>query len=369
MKFINVSYKNFLKKKEGQKVIHFGAATIWNYYLKAFPDIDEEVLSDTLFIVDNSPAKQGTYLTIKERKYEIKSPDCLRELENGIILLTASIAYQESICRQLLEMNLPDSVECYSLPLMSYEQKELDNACVSSYFKQHCTRINVPKIHCFWFSGEEKPDIYKRCLDSWHRVCQEFEIIEWNTHNYDVTKNRYMQEAFEHRKWAFVSDYARLDVVYHHGGIYMDMDVELYKSPITLLNADRFFCRQEDGFIELGSGFGAKAGDELIGRMLDTYADRRLMRKDGSMDMTCQPEWLSDVLNEYGLGRMHDSQVINDTLILSNDYITCSETSDALERAKLGVHWHNGGWLDEKTRQLLHNNKIVKDILLSQFFI
>ena len=88
----------------------------------------------------------------------------------------------------------------------------------------------IPKvIHYCWFGGNPLPDEAKRCIDSWKKYCPDYKIIEWNESNYDVNSNEYMKAAYNEKKWAFVSDYARVDVVYRYGGIYMDTDVELIK--------------------------------------------------------------------------------------------------------------------------------------------
>lgn len=368
MKFINAYYEDFLKNRKNRKIIQFGASSVWNYYHKMFPDISSEVLDNTLFIVDNNPLKQGNNLEFDGRRISIKGVEELKKEDNYIILITVALAYHKSICEQLLGLNLPDNIECYSLPLMTYSFEEADNTCVSRYFKEHTIVVNKPIIHSFWFSGEEKPELYKKCVNSWHQYCPEFEIIEWTTENYDVTKNQYMKEAFEHRKWAFVSDYARLDVLYQYGGIYLDMDVELLAPLAPLLKADSFFCRQEDGALELGSGFGVQAGDSLIGELLDTYRERKLVMKDGQIDKTPQPEWISEDLKRHGILRSHDSQIVGNRLILSNDYISCSAGENCIPNAKLGIHWHNGGWLDEKDRKMLRDSSEAKDELIEKYF-
>lgn len=369
MRFTNASYNDFIKNKGNRPIIMFGASSAWHYFLKVFPHIIEDVVDNSLCVVDNSVEKQGESFNISGREFIVKNADAMKE-ENGeyIILITVSLAYHESICEQLIHMDLPDSVECYSLPLMTYSMQQSNNDCVDRYFQMNTHPVNVPKIHSFWFSGEEKPELYKRCLDSWYKYCPEFEIIEWNTGNYDVTKNQYMKEAFENRKWAFVSDYARLDVIYQYGGIYLDMDVELVDSLTKLLNAESFFCRQEDGLLELGSGFGAKAGDPFIKDMLDTYTNRKLILDDGRIDMTPQPEWLSNIMEKYGFYKCHDSQIIGNRLVLSNDYITCSTGSGSTDKAKLGIHWHNGGWMNEKDRKLIRDSFAAKDAVIKKYF-
>ena len=368
MIFRNCSYEEFIANTPNKKIIQFGASSAWHYYLKMYSDIVEKVVACTAFIVDNNPSKQGSDFEIGGSLLPIKSVEEMKNTENFVVLITVSLAYQEKICEQLISLNLPENIECYSLPLMAYTSEKVDNSCVSTYFQTHTKAVNVPKIHSFWFSGEEKPDLYKRCIKSWREHCPEFEIIEWNAQNYDITKNKYMQEAFEHRKWAFVSDYARLDVIYNYGGIYLDMDVELNASLQPLLNAECFFCRQEDGFLELGSGFGATAKNRLIGAMLESYRKRCFVKDNGELDLTPQPEWLSGILREYGIKRNHNSQIIGEMLCLSNDYISCFVGGEEASRAKFGIHWHNGGWLAETQKKLIKDSLEAKAELMKKYF-
>lgn len=368
MRFINARYDQFLTKKGDRKIILFGATSMWSYYLRTFSGILSEVLDNTMFIVDNDISKQNTMFEINNRFLPIYNIQRLKDQEDYVILITVSLAYHEKICKQLEGLGIPAYIECYSLQLMTFSIDEINDSCVDNYFSTKTAKKNRPQIHSFWFSGEEKPELYKRCIDSWYKYCPGFTITEWNADNYDVTKNKYMREAFENKKWAFASDYARLDVIYQYGGIYMDMDVELI-APITfLLNSDSFFCRQYDGFLELGSGFGAVAGNKLIGEMLNTYENRSLFLENGEIDKTSQPEWLSGVFRKYGINYCHDSQVINNSVILSNNYITCYTDQSSVKNAKIGIHWHNGSWLDEKDRELIKKSFGIKGELICHFF-
>lgn len=77
----------------------------------------------------------------------------------------------------------------------------------------------IPKvIHYCWFGRNPKTEIIEKCIASWRKYCPDWEIIEWNEDNYDVEKVPFVKEAYEAKKWAFVSDYARLDILYNHGG-------------------------------------------------------------------------------------------------------------------------------------------------------
>ena len=101
--------------------------------------------------------------------------------------------------------------------------------------------MSIPKkIHYCWFGRNPLPESAKKCIESWKKYCPEYEIIEWNEDNFDLTENRYAREAYEQKKWAFVSDYARLKIVYEQGGIYMDVDVELIKPLDELTELDGY---------------------------------------------------------------------------------------------------------------------------------
>ena len=90
---------------------------------------------------------------------------------------------------------------------------------------------NIPKIiHYCWFGRGEKPQIVNQCIKSWKRILTDYEIIEWNEDNFDINSNPYVKEAYENRKFAFVSDYVRVHALYNIGGIYLDTDTEAFNS-------------------------------------------------------------------------------------------------------------------------------------------
>ena len=89
----------------------------------------------------------------------------------------------------------------------------------------------IPKvIHYCWFGGNPLPDIAVKCINSWKKYLKDYEIVEINENNFDVSQNIYTKEAYENKKFAFVTDYVRLYVLYNNGGIYMDTDVEVIKN-------------------------------------------------------------------------------------------------------------------------------------------
>lgn len=85
-------------------------------------------------------------------------------------------------------------------------------------------------IHYCWFGGAEKNEIILTCIESWKKFCPDYKIIEWNENNFDINMCDFIKEAYENKKWVFVSDFVRLYVLYNYGGIYLDTDVELMDS-------------------------------------------------------------------------------------------------------------------------------------------
>ena len=114
------------------------------------------------------------------------------------------------------------------------------------------------KIHYCWFGRGEKPKLAKKCLKSWSKYCPDYEIVEWNEDNFDVEQYPYAKFCLQNKKWAFLSDFARLVIVHEHGGIYFDTDVELVRSPDSLLSYEAFYGFENDQNVATGLGFGAQ---------------------------------------------------------------------------------------------------------------
>ena len=126
------------------------------------------------------------------------------------------------------------------------------------------------KIHYIWFGKGEKNERVKHCIESWKKYLPDYEIIEWNEDNFDINYNDFTKSAYENKKWAFVSDVARLWVLYNEGGIYMDTDVEVYKPLDEFLNEEGF-TGFEDVHYPVTATLGAVKGNPVIKLMLDYY--------------------------------------------------------------------------------------------------
>lgn len=159
--------------------------------------------------------------------------------------------------------------------------------------------MSIPKVlHYCWFGGAPKPKNIQNCIRSWKKYCPDYEIIEWNEQNFDVSQSLYTRQAYDARRWAFVADYARLKILYEQGGIYMDTDVELLRPLDDLLAYPAFFGFQHNNEVATGLSFGAEARSPVVKALLDDYDSLPFLLPDGSCDLTP---------NTYSIHHYHSS--------------------------------------------------------------
>ena len=215
------------------------------------------------------------------------------------------------------------------------------------------------KIHYCWFGRGEKPKLAQKCIASWKKYCPDYEIIEWNEDNFDIESYPYAKYCFENKKWAFLSDFVRLIVVYQHGGIYFDTDVELLKSPEELLNYEAYFGFETPQSVATGLGFGAVAGHKSVGAMIDQYTSL-LPDGNGSYPIIVCPQLNTKALLQFGLQQNGEKQTVAGAAILPIDYFNpYDDPTGRLNKTKntISVHWYSKSWMDKKT---ILRSKITK---------
>lgn len=183
--------------------------------------------------------------------------------------------------------------------------------------------MGIPKIlHYCWFGGKAMPDEAQANVQGWKAKMPGYEVVRWNESNFDITSCPYVEEAFASGKYAFVSDYARGHSLYHHGGIYMDTDVEVLR-PFDDLLGNRSFWGFEAGNFVASSTFGAVPGHEMIRAYLEQYHSRRFIRADGSLDLTTNVEILTRLWQRQGLQLDDLRQTVGDgNLFLPQRYLS-----------------------------------------------
>ena len=185
------------------------------------------------------------------------------------------------------------------------------------------TEYKIPKIiHYFWLGGNPKPESVIKCIDSWRKFCPDFEIKEWNESNYDVHKHPYMDKAYIQKKWAFVPDYGRLDVLYEYGGIYMDTDVEVLKDLSPLCKLDGYIGFESDERVNCGQGFGCVPGLPIIREMMKCYDGDTPFEFIGNEEVFIEsPRLSTKALIEHGLIRNGLRQKIDGLEVFPMDYL------------------------------------------------
>lgn len=235
------------------------------------------------------------------------------------------------------------------------------------------------KIHYCWFGGKPIPEKDQKCIASWKKYCPDYEIIKWDESNYDITKNRYMKEAYEAKKWGFVPDYARLDILYNEGGIYLDTDVELIKGLDDLLDNKGYMGFEDKERINPGLGIGAEKHNPTIKKIMDDiYEDRRFKKADGSLDITPSPKMNTDELVSMGLVINDKKQTVGELTIFPTEYF-CPKSYETNEinitENTYSIHWFNASWftpiqkkIREREIRFIDKYGVKKGKSLARFF-
>ena len=225
----------------------------------------------------------------------------------------------------------------------------------------------IPKIiHYCWVGENPKPESVLYCIESWKKFCPDYEIREWNETNYDFSKNEYMKQAYEAKKWGFVPDYARLDIIYEYGGIYLDTDVEMVRNFDELLEHESFFGFEDTGegsyFVACGLGFGAVKGNKLIKELRDYYNNVSFLNEDGTLNLTPAPRHNTPIFLDYGTVMDNTFQIIQKNVFYPSEYF-CPKIFKTGKTKKtkntFSIHHFSASWMDDLIRQeIAHNQKI-----------
>lgn len=223
------------------------------------------------------------------------------------------------------------------------------------------------KIHYCWFGENPLPETAKKYMNTWKKYCPDYEIIEWNEKNFDITQNQYCQEAYKAKKWAFVSDYARLKVLYEYGGIYMDTDIEVIKPLDDLLRYNWFAGFEEENRIQTGI-FGAEIKNEFIKRLLNDYQNRHFISDRNKYDLSTNVQFITQKLkDDYNIQLNNIYQIFgNNYVLLPFDYLCCKSYLTGkicITKNSYTIHHFDGSWLNSYGKIKIFIQKIFCVIL------
>lgn len=200
----------------------------------------------------------------------------------------------------------------------------------------------IPKIiHYVWVGGNPKPAKIQKCMRTWQKHLQGYKIVEWNEHNFDIHANKYVEQAYRAKKWAFVSDYIRAKAIYEQGGIYLDTDVLVLTDLHDLLN-NRAFVGFENKDNPFTAVFGAEPGHPLLRDMLAYYADRDFSFDSHDQMAGVNTVSVSDLLKEkYHAKPNNKEQWLPYGIHVYPDGVLCNPS-----RNSETIHVFTGTWME-----------------------
>ena len=209
----------------------------------------------------------------------------------------------------------------------------------------------IPRtIHYCWFGRGEMPEQAKQCIASWHKFMPDWEYKLWNEDNVDVDVCAYAKEAYDARKFAFVSDYVRLCALEREGGLYLDTDVEVFKSFEDLLGYKAFAGFEGSKHLPVGTCvMASEAHGEWVSEQLEAYRDRHFLTPDGTFDMTTNVQFITANMVGQGFVQNGVEQDYKDLHVFPVEFFSPRHTTGEYLRTENTYCDHLGmGTWDEK---------------------
>lgn len=355
MRFGKKTITELKKAINGRRNVYcFGAGIALARFLREFQEYHLE--ENIKCVVDNSKKKQGTMIQECGKAIPVISfEQMLCEIVSGDVVLITTARIEEIIELLSKEKKLQDT-ECYLYNILRIEWYDDDRLKIAVPEKISTLQDQrIPKIiHYCWFGGKPIPEQYRKWMDSWKQYCSEYEIIEWNEKNYDVKKNKYVRQAYEQEKWAFVSDYARIDVVNEYGGIYLDTDVELIRNIDEMLKNQAFCGFESRQYVNYGLGYGAVKQYPLITEIKEYYDALSFVSEDGSLNLTPCPMIQTEVMKKHGLIENGEFQVVAGMAVYPSKMMCgmspCSFRIQRDMEHTYAIHHFSASWVGEKRR-------------------
>lgn len=230
----------------------------------------------------------------------------------------------------------------------------------------------IPKvIHYCWFGRNPLPKSALKCIDSWRKFFPDYEIKEWNEDNFDVNIIKYTQDAYNAKKYAFVSDYARIWILYNYGGVYFDTDVEVISPMTDIIEKGPFMGFEINNSTENkiavnpGLGIGSPSRLELYKDILDVYSNLNFWI-GSKINLYAIVRITTDILTINGLKNVDGAQTVNGITIYPSDFfnpldsLTGRLNKTANTRT---IHWYDNSWSSPVSRLKTKIGKLIRRIL------
>lgn len=212
----------------------------------------------------------------------------------------------------------------------------------------------IPKIiHYCWFGRNPLPPLAVKCIESWKKYLPDYEIKEWNEDNFNLDSYPYVREAYDNRKFAFVTDVVRLYALYTEGGIYMDTDVEVLKPLDKFLIHHAFSGFEDEKNVQTGI-MGSEKGGRWAKENLAYYEGRHFLNEDGTLDLTTNVATITNYMLPLGLKQNNTYQDFPDLITFyPKDYFCPKSYIDGkihLTDNTYTIHHFAGSWITKKQK-------------------
>ena len=245
--------------------------------------------------------------------------------------------------------------------------------------------MSIPKvIHYCWFGRNPLPESALKCIKSWKKKCSHYRIVEWNEDNFDVSVNLYCRQAYENKKWAFVTDFARLWILYNYGGLYFDTDVKVIKSFDDMLDNQCFLGIEKSTRniqVNTGVGMGCEKGNPVVKALMDSYADIPFII-DGKQDITTCTVRNTAVLEKFGYKNEDVLQKLDSVTVYPSEFFSPMEMESGMIRKTKNthsIHLYSLSWTSKenqerrkrylkelKRKNLIYNIKILPNRVMKK---
>ncbi len=206
---------------------------------------------------------------------------------------------------------------------------------------------DIPKkIHYCWFGGNPLTELGQKCVESWKKFFPDYEIIEWNESNYDVNKIPYIKEAYEAKKYAFVSDFARFDILNQYGGLYFDTDVEVIKDMTEIISKGPYLGIEDYGAVNAGLGVACSIGLPIVEEIIEDYKKDHFFKDDIRMNKNVVTR-VSAIFKNHGLTNDNKIQYGADFTIYPIDYFAPKDVKTRVLKLTdntYSIHHYDGSW-------------------------
>lgn len=220
--------------------------------------------------------------------------------------------------------------------------------------------MNIPKvIHYCWFGKGEIPDKEKRCIETWRKFFPDYEIKRWDETNFDVEKCIFAKQAYENKKYAFVSDYARAKILHEQGGLYFDTDVEVTHH-FPDMNAENGFVGFERRHFVGTAVIACVPNNETMKKLCDYYETHNFLQEDGTFENIANVSILTDILKEEGLQLGGERQIVAGFEVFNREFFypkKLSEDEFRITGETCAIHRCSNSWMSERERKR-GNNKL-----------